>query len=194
MAAWWHVATPHFPSDYWDVSSSYTPRSVPRHWKISVRRRVDKVSFRTSWSSLCPPQSFGFYPLTVSLSSCRPGFRMEFLAEVWESMNSTFSLFQQGGVWTAVCGADLHSCILFSTWEENVHHQIACLWDIKERRCGCVCGVRNTGGFNLHFSISHDGESRLEENLDVLLIAAKCVPKVTKTMILMLQNTHHKTL
>lgn len=91
-----------------------------------------------------------FYPLTLSESSCRPGFCVEFLAEVWESMNSTSSLFQRGGVWTTVCGADLHSCILFSTWEENVHHQIACLWDIKERHlwlCVCVyvCGARNNG-------------------------------------------------
>lgn len=58
---------------------------------------------------------------------------MEFLAEVWESMNSTFSLFQRGGVWSTVSGVDLHSWIQFSTWEENVHHQRACLWDIKER-------------------------------------------------------------
>lgn len=65
-------------------------------------------------------------------------------------MNSTSSLFQRGGVWTTVCGADLHSCILFSTWEENVHHQIACLRDIKERHSwlwACMCVEQGrTGG------------------------------------------------
>lgn len=133
MAAKWPVATMHFPSDQRICLHLSLSQTQTENWSWSL---IMQEKFGQTCCSVFNVSAavYRFYPLSLSVSSCRPQFCVEFLAELWETMNSTSSLFQQGGVWTTVLSTDLHSCILFffSTWEENVHHQIACLRDIKE--------------------------------------------------------------
>lgn len=81
MAVGWHVAISAFPIRP-SASKSLSSKS-------GSRTSLDKLGVL-----LCKylPDT---HPLTVKLRSCYTAFHSKLLAEVWESMNSSWSRFQQ---------------------------------------------------------------------------------------------------